>query len=115
MPGRLFQIFRKNMAYRLIISENANTQIENVIRYVSLKLFNPEEARHILQEIDHAYDKLEERAESYAYCSDSYLASKGYRKLQLDKHAYMFVYLLRDNEVFIAGFFHIREDYAKKL
>ena len=41
----------------------------------------------------------------YPLCNDSYLARKGYRKLQLDKHEYVILYQVYSNEVHIGGIF----------
>ena len=103
------------MDYRLIVSRNTNDNIDSVVQYVTVRPSNPQAARAILNDIDVAYDKLEERAEIYLYYNDLYLAHKGYRKLPLDKHNYVILYQLIENEVHIGGVFHTRENYVKKL
>ena len=103
------------MAYRLIVSRSANENIDSIIQYVAVKLLNPQAARAILNDISTAYDKLEEKAEMYPYCNDLYLAHKGYRKLPLDKHDYVILYQLIENEIRIGGIFRTRENYIKKL
>ncbi len=103
------------MAYKLIVSVSANENIGNIIEYVVRRLSNPEAAKAILDDIDAAYDRLEEAAEMYPYCNDLYLARKGYRKLPLNKHDYVILYQVVGNEVHIGGIFHTRENYGKKL
>lgn len=103
------------MAYKLVISKNANENIDNIIDYVVNNLYDLQAARLILDDIETAYKKLEDSAEIYALCNDSYLASKGYRKLLLDKHNYVILYQLVNNEVRIGGVFHTRENYVNKL
>lgn len=75
---------------------------------------NPSASSAVLEDIEHAYDLLEETAESFAFCKDPYLRLKGYRKLALEKHDYMFIYRV-DGEVYLAGFFHMLENYRTKL
>ena len=103
------------MAYKLIVSINANENIENIIDYVARRLSNPEAVKAILDDIETAYDKLEKAAEIYSYSSDLYLARKGYRKLLLDKHNYVILYQVVGDEVHIGGIFHTRENHIKKL
>ena len=103
------------MAYRLVVSRTANENIENIVEYIVDRLSNPQAAKAILDDIDAAYDKLEEAAEMYPYCNDLYLARKRYRKLPLDKHDYVILYQVAGNEVHIGGIFHTRENHTKKL
>lgn len=115
MRDLLFPESRKSMAYKLIISRKADENIDNIINYLVVNLSNRQAAEAVIEDIDDAYRKLEERAESYAYCSDSYLASKGYRKLPLSKHSYIILYRVEGDDVFISGVFHTRENYLQKL
>ena len=77
------------MAYKLAIPEHTEHQIDKCISYIVNTLRNPSAASAVLDDIEHAYDLLEETAESFAFCEDPYLQSKGYRKLTLEKHDYV--------------------------
>ena len=68
-----------------------------------------------MDDIEHAYDLLEKMAESFAFCEDPYLQSKGYRKLTWEKHDYVFIYRVDGETVYLAGFFHMLENYRNKL
>ena len=54
-------------------------------------------------------------ADSFAYCNDTYLADRGYRKIMLSSHDYLILYRVVDDEVQIAGVFHMLQNYAHKL
>lgn len=73
------------MAYKLEISAYVAHQIDTCIRYIVDTLQNPSAAKAILEDIACAYEQLEERAESVAFCEDPYLHAKGYRKLALKR------------------------------
>ena len=103
------------MVYRLLISDKASKNIDDIVSYVAVTLSNPEAAKAIINDIDDAYDRLIKSAEIYPFCNDQYLASKGYRKLSLSKHNYVIIYQIVKDVVHISGIFHFREDYAKKL
>lgn len=103
------------MGYKLEISEEVERQIDHSIEYIVKELRNPSAARGVLQDIEHAYDQLEEMPEAFATCEDPYLRAKSYRKLALQKHAYVFIYRIEENRVFLVGFFHMLENYQEKL
>ena len=58
---------------------------------------------------------LIERKNSFSFCEDSYLASKGYGKFALKKHDYLIIYRVEENTVYLVGFFHMLENYREKL
>lgn len=103
------------MRYKLVISERAEMHIDNILDYVVNILKNPGAARAIIADIEDAYSRLEYMADSFAYCNDTYLADRGYRKISLSSHDYLILYRVVDDEVQISGVFHMRENYARKL
>lgn len=76
----------KSVLDKLAIPEHTEHQIDQCISYIVNTLKNPPAAKAVLDDIEHAYDLLEKMAESFAFCEDPYLQSKGYRKLTLEKH-----------------------------
>ena len=103
------------MHYKLTISERAESHIDNILDYVVNILKNPGAARAIIADIEDAYSRLEYMADSFAYCNDTYLADRGYRKISLSSHDYLILYRVVDDEVQISGVFHMRENYTRKL
>ena len=103
------------MSYKLIISDLAAEQIENIISYVASEFGNPTAAIDILTDIEKSYDALEHMPESFAFCNDSYLCRKGYRKCVLSSHDFVILYRISGNEIQISGVFHTKENYINKL
>ena len=103
------------MAYKLVISERAESHIDNIIDYVVNILKNPGAASAILSDIEESYDKIEYFADSFALCNDAFLAERGFRKIVLSKHNYLIVYRVEGEEARIYGVFHMSEEYASKL
>lgn len=103
------------MAYKLEIPEHTERQIDKCILYIVDILKNPSAARTVLEDIEYAYGQLEEMAESFAFCEDPYLYAKRCRKLSLQRHDYVFIYRVEKDKVFLAGFFHMLENYRTKL
>lgn len=103
------------MAYKLAIPEHTEHQIDQCISYIVNTLRIPSAAGAVLDDIEHTYSKLEKMAESFAFCDDPYLRSKRYRKLALENHDYLFIYRVDGEIVYLAGFFHMLENYRTKL
>lgn len=103
------------MGFEIIFTRSANTHIDRILAYIMNKLMNPQAARAVAEDLDHAWDVLESMASSFHYCTDPYLAAKGYRKLALEKHDYVIIYKVEGNTVTVHGVFHMKENYRNKL
>lgn len=103
------------MAYKLYIPEETEKQIDAAVRYVAITLKSPQAASEIITDISEVYDFLETNAENMALCSDEYLRRQNYRMIPLKRHHYLFIYRIDGDVVYIAGFFHMLQNYNKKL
>ncbi len=103
------------MDYKLIITKTAEDQIDNIVGYVAKVLNNVTAAKSILSDIELAYTKLENSAEIFPYCNDSYLEGRGYRKINLKRHDYVIIYRVEETRVYILGVFHMKENYGSKI
>lgn len=103
------------MLYNVIITERADMQLDNIIRYIVYKLKNKQAASAVLDDVMQAYDELEKIAGSISICEDPYLAVKGYHKLALKKHDYVILFQIEENTVYVNGIFHMLENYRDKL
>ena len=103
------------MAYKLYISERAEEQLDHILQYIAVRLRNPEAARAVLDDVVDMYDYLREEPGAFAFCDDSWLAGRGYRKAVLKKHNYIMLYRIESDIVQISGIFHMKENYAAKL
>lgn len=48
------------MAYRLMITERAEELLEQLVNYILYKFGNEQAARHLLDDIEQLYDRLED-------------------------------------------------------
>lgn len=103
------------MTYKIVVSQRANEQMEEIIAYIMQKLQNRQAAKAVYDDIMNAYDKLEYMAEATVLCEDPYLAVKGYRRLALEHHNYILLYQVDGNMVYVNGIFHMLEDYQEKI
>ncbi len=103
------------MAYELIVTEHAADLMDNILNYLIYQLKNKQAAKHLLDEIDSIYDRLEENPLQFPLSRDTYLADKGYREAVVGQMNYIIVFSIKADNVNIAGIFHQLESYQKKI
>jgi len=103
------------MAYRLIITEKAENDLDGIIGYIIEELCNETAAVHLLSEIERHYDILETNPHIYPVCQQLLLSVRGYRKVVI-KNYILIIRIDEDNRIVYAErFFSQLEDYADKL
>lgn len=103
------------MAYKVVVTDNALRQLENITDYIIYHLHNKQAAGGILGDFQQACRDLTYLATSISICNDKYLAAKGYRKLALTHYKYLLLYQVRNEIVYVNGIFHMLEKYQDKL
>lgn len=103
------------MHYDLIITNRAEELIDEHLNYLIYRLKNNQAAKHLLDGMERLYDRLEDNPFQFADCRDSFLKSKGYKEALIADMEYILIFLIKDNTVYIAGFFHQLENYKTKL
>ena len=103
------------MAYKLIISEHADKLLDQLIFHLIYRLKNEQAAKHLLDEMDKVYDRLEENLRQFHLSGDRYLAKKGYREAVVSQMNYVVVFDINGDCVDILGVFHQLENYRGKL
>lgn len=103
------------MAYNLSITEYSDEQLDNILYYLIYQFKNEQAAKHLLDEIERIYDRLEENPLQFPACKDAYLAKRGYREVVTGQMDYVIVFSVRMDVVNIVGIFHELENHQKKL
>lgn len=103
------------MDFKVVVTDNALGQLENITDYIVYRLKNKQAANGVLEDFQKAIKELRYIAMSMQYCNDRYLAAKGYRKLALEKHNYVLLYQVHNDIVFVNGIFHMLENYRDRL
>lgn len=103
------------MRYNLIITERAEQLLDNTICYILYKLNNRQAAKHLLDNVERIYKRLQENPFQFPECRDKYLSYKGYREAVFPDMRYIIIYRVENNNVFVLGIFHQSEQYDKKL
>ena len=103
------------MAYNLHVTEHAEELLDRILQYLIYQFKNKQAARHLLDEIENIYGRLEENPLQFPICRDTYLAKKGYREAVTGQMGYVIVFSTQTDVVNIVGIFHQLENYQKKL
>lgn len=103
------------MAYNLIVTEHADELLDNILYYLIYQLKNEQAAKHLLDEIDRIYDRMEKNPLQFPLSRDSYLAKRGYHEVVTEQMNYIIVFRVELKVVNIVGIFHQLENYRMKL
>ncbi|WP_088227346.1 type II toxin-antitoxin system RelE/ParE family toxin [Desulfosporosinus sp. FKB] len=76
--------------YRLVVTELANEDLDNIISYIALQLDNPMAAATFLDEVERCCGFLKSNPFMYERCHDVRLEADGYRKATINN--YVLVY-----------------------
>jgi len=103
------------MAYKLLLTESAENDLDGILAYITGELCSPAAASELLDAIEAVYQHLEERPFLYARCRQKLLAAYGYRKVSV--RGYLMIYRVDESRqiVYIERFFSELEDFESKL
>lgn len=99
------------MACDVLLADETRRGIDDAVGYIASSLCEPTAAAELLKAFDEFADKVALFPEMYPLCSEERLALLGIRKALVE--AYIALYLVKDSAVYIIGFFHQSQDYAK--
>ena len=71
--------------YLIEVSESAQTDLREIVRYIQTDLTSPGTAERFLDDIEKMLEQLAFMPQKFQFARDDYLASKGYRYLSNNK------------------------------
>ncbi len=98
-----------------MITEHTEELLDNIVYYLLYKLKNEQAAKHLLDEIEEVYERMEMNPYQFAVCRDNYLAGKNYREALIPQMDYVIIFKICENTVYVLGIFHQLESYGKKV
>ncbi|WP_027365898.1 type II toxin-antitoxin system RelE/ParE family toxin [Desulfotruncus alcoholivorax] len=101
--------------YKLIVTELAHQDLDNIVLYIAVQLANPTAASNFLDEVEKCYAYLKSNPMMYPKCNDSRLEKEGYRKAVVKN--YIIIYKVDEDakKVNILRFFYGAQDYNKLM
>lgn len=103
------------MAYKLIITEEAERLLDQQIQYLLYRLKNEQAAMHLLDETERIYERLEDNPYQFPQSRDTYLQKTGYREAVCTGMNYVIIFRIENKSVYVSGTFHQLENYRKKV
>lgn len=103
------------MAYNVYFTERAVELRENLADYLAYNLKAQQGYEHFYDCIDELIDELEDNPFQFAKCTDPKLASMGLHKALFKGMDYIILFRILENDVYITGVYHQKENYSSKL
>ncbi len=100
---------------KLRLAPSADRDLDAILAYLINELCNPQAAEGLLDEIESAYDTLEENPEAFELCRDQRLAELEYRKVRVGSYLLIYWYDSELDEVNVLRFFHESQNYLEML
>ena len=97
------------MEYKVIVSEEAEADLDRYIRYLFAVKRNEQAAREA------TVKALKNVAGSLKLCDNEQLRKQGYRRINFLSHRYFLIYRIVDDTVFVDNIFHEMQDYENKM
>ena len=105
----------RSMDYNLLVSREAETDIDNIARYIAVQLQNRDAAVGFLDDVENAYSRLIKQPRLYNFCDNARLREKGYRKVILKNYIMIYRVSEETDSVIILRVFYGRMDYLNIL
>lgn len=101
--------------YRLVVSEFANRDLDNIVSYIAVQLVNPTAATNFLDEVEKLYGHLKSNPLMYGRCQDSFLEKEGYRKATIKNYVLVYKVDEATKTVVIHRFFFSAQNYVQLI
>ena len=103
------------MDYRVVITADAEEDLDKFIKYLLFEKENPQAAQNVLNDFDATTESLKRVAGSLKLCDNPRLRKQGYRRINFLNHRYYMMYRIEDDVVYIDNIFHELQDYESKM
>ena len=103
------------LKYKVDVSEPAEGDLRDIVRYISSQLDAPITAMNMLETINDALSKLSDMPYRCPIVRDDHLASMGYRRLEIKNYTAFFTVNERDRVVDVERILYARRDWANLL
>lgn len=103
------------MQFNVELSDLAIEQYDKFLDYIYHTLLNPQAAAGLMQDFDDTISILERQADSFGYCASEQLRKLKFRKINFQRHRYLFVYRVDQNKVIVEGMYHELQDYENAI
>lgn len=99
------------MACEYVLLPRAQSDFEDIVRYLAVDLANPQAARRFVDEFEESLARTCNHPEMHPFGRMPEVAARGYRVMPVMR--YIVLYAYRDGRVVVAHIFHSLQDYAR--
>ena len=103
------------MDYKVMITSDAEEDLDRFIRYLLFKKKNRQAALNVLNDFEETKRALSVAAGSLKLCDNPRLNALGYRKIHFLSHRYFMLYRIEGNLAIVDNIFHELQDYENKI
>lgn len=103
------------MVYNIIITDEANSDLDNIINYILSTFDSTQAAKNILDDYEGTKERLSLIADGLKSRTDISPAFHQLHTIRFKHHKYVAVYALHDGKVIILGILHSSQDIKSRL
>jgi len=103
------------MEYKVVITSDAEEDLDRFIRYLLFVKQNPQAATNVLNDFEETKQSLSAIASSLQLCDNPHLNALGYRKIHFQVHRYFMLYRIENDLAIVDNIFHELQDYENKI
>ena len=103
------------MDYKVVITEDAEEDLERFIKYLVIEKESMQAAENVLNDYEATIESLKHVAGSLKLCDNPRLRQLGYHRINFLNHRYFILYRIVNNVVFVDNIFHELQDYENKM
>ena len=103
------------MDYRVVVTAEAEEDLNQYIQYLLFVKNNKQAAKNLLNDLEDSVEVLKHVAGSLKMCDNPRLQSLGYRRMNFQKHRYFMLYRIENDVVYVDDIFHELQDYENRM
>ena len=103
------------MDYNVIVTEDAENELDQYIRYLLFDKVSEQAARNLLNDFEATKESLSNVAGSLKLCDNPKLRELGYHRINFLSHRYFMLYRIENGTVYVDNIFHELQDYESNM
>lgn len=103
------------MDYKVLITSDAEADLEGFIRYLLYEKKSEQAASNVLNDFEATKQILTKVAGSLKLCDNPKLSALGYRRINFMSHRYFMLYRIEGETAVVDSIFHELQDYENKM
>ena len=101
--------------YKLTVTELANADLDEIIRYIAVELAAPQAASAFADAVESCYDSIQRNPMSFEVSRNPRLKAEGYRRAVIKNYIMLYKVFSEREEVVVYRFFYGRRDYMNLI